>query len=240
MISKTNVGATDRVRSREALLLRRILNKHTILYQLSAALFRLIPSNAVQSICIKHRYAGQSRWTQAKDPPPWGLQRPGYSVNRLQKFLSKIYGSRSIRQITQITPPKTSTKPTITDHTTSVIDVQLWFRTVLNVIIQMSRLYRYKRPQKDNKDNFHRPHNLHICPHCRINLRITHSNQLFTLICNYFMFFLSTISTPKLTVMNPRPQCTVHIHPSRSTKWQDISCTFFCYTSFKQLLIHLL
>ena len=159
MISKINVGATDRARSREALLLRRILNKHTILYQLRAALFRLIPSNAVQSICIKHRYAGQSRWTQAKDPPPWGLQRPGYSVNRLQKFLSKIYGSRSIRQITQITPHNTNVKPTITDHTTSVmVPVSASYRSFLGfmpVIIHVRRLYRYKRPQKNDNNHFH-------------------------------------------------------------------------------------
>ena len=89
MISKINVGATDRARSREALLLRRILNKHTILYQLRAALFRLIPSNAVQSICIKHRYAGQSRWTQAKDPPPGGYSVLAIALIGFRNFCQK-------------------------------------------------------------------------------------------------------------------------------------------------------
>jgi len=42
------------------MLLQCIINKDAVLSQLNAALFRLIPPHAVQSICIKHRYAGQS------------------------------------------------------------------------------------------------------------------------------------------------------------------------------------
>ena len=40
------------------------------------------------------------------------------------------------------------------------------------------------------------------------------SNQLFTLVCYLFVFFLSTVGTAKLAIMNPRPQSTVHIHAS--------------------------
>jgi len=63
---------------------------------------------------------GHWRYTEA---PPRGDCDRAHTYNRLHKFLSKIYGSRSIRQITQITPAKSSTNPTITDHTTSVIGV---------------------------------------------------------------------------------------------------------------------
>ena len=85
--------------------------------------------------------AGAGAYRRTRRHPPRGNCGHAYTYNRLQKFLSKIYGSRSIRQITQITPHNTSVKPTITDHTTSVIDVYLRFRAVLSVIIQVSRFY---------------------------------------------------------------------------------------------------
>ena len=52
-------------------------------------------------------------------------------------------------------------------------------------------------------------------PDRRITSRITHSNELFSLISNKFMLFLSAVSTAKLAVMDPRPKSTVHVHTGR-------------------------
>ena len=90
-------------------------------------------------MCGCARVITGEHWRYTEAPPRGDCDR-AHTYNRLDKFLSKIYGSRSIRQITQITPAKTSVKPTTTDHTTSVIDVYLWFRTVLVVIVKVSGL----------------------------------------------------------------------------------------------------
>ena len=55
-------------------------------------------------------------------------------------------------------------------------------------------------------------------PDCRVTSRKTDSYKLFTLVCNRFMLLLSAVSAPKVTVMYPGPQSTVHIHPSRSAE----------------------
>ena len=141
--------------------MRCIINKDAVLSQYNAALFRLIPLGSVLRTCLYSSYSrvlDKACGNCGKGPPPTGDLRPGTHVYRLQKFLSKIYGSRSIRQITQITPHNTSPKPTITDHTTSVINVHLRFRTVLRVIIQVSRFYGYKRCQKSDNNQLHRSH----------------------------------------------------------------------------------
>ena len=65
-------------------------------------------------------------------PPLWGKRHCPNAIIDFRNFCQK---STSIRQITQTTPAKSSTNPTTTDHTTSVIDVYLRFRAVLNVII---------------------------------------------------------------------------------------------------------
>ena len=46
----------------------------------------------------------------------------------------------------------------------------------------------------------------------------THCNKLFTLVCDEFVLLLSAVSTAKVTVVYPRPQRAVHVHPSRRTK----------------------
>ena len=53
------------------------------------------------------------------------------------------------------------------------------------------------------------------------------------------MLILSTISRPEVTIMQPRPQSTVHIHPSRRRQRQNLSNTLFSDPFIQQLMIKL-
>ena len=115
----------------EHLLLRRIINKHTVLSQLNAALFRLIPLQLCPRTCLYSRYSrvlDKAAKNCGKGPPPGGYSVLAHTLigfrnfcQNLKNFTQSYQSIVSIRQITQITPPKTSPKPTITDHTTSVM-----------------------------------------------------------------------------------------------------------------------
>ena len=92
----------------EHLLLRRIINKHTVLSQLNAALFRLIPLQLCPRTCLYSRYSrvlDKAAKNCGKGPPPWGLQRPGTHVNRLQKFLSEFEELYPVLSIYRQYPP---------------------------------------------------------------------------------------------------------------------------------------
>ena len=95
-------------------------------------------SAGVARVTTGEHWRGLARAGATRAYPHGGCCGAAYTLIGFRNFCQK---STSTRQITQTTPAKSSTKPTTTDHTTSVINVYLRFRAVLSVIVQMSRLY---------------------------------------------------------------------------------------------------